>query len=165
MTRAIHSRLLPEAHGRLTARDTLDDKLAGLAVGGDDYVAKPFADLLGNVREHTPARTSTCVRVAEADGEAVVEVEDDGPGLTEDQSAQVFERFYRADPSRSRRHGGAGLGLAIVAAVIEAHDGSVAASPAPPHGARLTVRLPVASEVEEAEPAAKVAEKGSRGQV
>jgi two-component system OmpR family sensor kinase len=73
-----------------------------------------------------------------------VEVTDDGPGLDPEQASQVFERFYRADPSRSRAHGGAGLGLAIVEAIVTAHGGQVSAGAAPGGGAVFTIRLPAA---------------------
>jgi signal transduction histidine kinase len=70
-------------------------------------------------------------------------VRDDGPGLTAEQAAHVFERFYRADPSRSREAGGSGLGLAITKSLVEAMDGSISvASPGPGGGAVFTVRLP-----------------------
>jgi two-component system OmpR family sensor kinase len=77
------------------------------------------------VRAHTPVGTATIVRVGQVDDRAVVEVEDEGPGLGDAESALVFERFFRSDPSRSRDTGGAGLGLAIVASIIEAHGGAV----------------------------------------
>src|SRR5581483_6245736 len=78
-------------------------------------------NLLGNIRAHTPAGTPAHVRVERRNGNAVIEVADEGPGLTPDEADRVFERFYRSDPSRSRHNGGAGLGLSIVAAVTEAH--------------------------------------------
>ncbi len=59
-----------------------------------------------------------------------------------EQTAHVFERFYRGDPSRSRDHGGAGLGLAIVAAIVEAHGGAVAVESAPGAGTTFRVSLP-----------------------
>ncbi|MHB8960266.1 MAG: HAMP domain-containing sensor histidine kinase [Candidatus Limnocylindrales bacterium] len=72
-------------------------------------------------------------------------VADDGPGLEPEQAARVFERFYRADPSRSREAGGSGLGLAITRSLVEAMGGTIAvSSPGPGRGARFTVRLPAA---------------------
>ena len=111
--------------------------------GDGEKLRQVVANLLGNVRMHTPAGTRTVVTVRAEAGEAVIEVADDGPGLTDEQAARVFERFYRADKSRSRAHGGAGLGLSIVAAIVEAHGGSVSAAPAPGGGAVFTVRLPL----------------------
>ena len=95
-------------------------------VMGDPVALRQVVDnLLKNVRAHTPRGTATIVRVGQVDDRAVVEVEDDGPGLADDDAALVFERFFRSDPSRSRHTGGAGLGLAIVASIVEAHGGSV----------------------------------------
>ena len=75
--------------------------------------------------------------------DAVVEVADNGPGLTAEQAAKVFERFYRADPSRSRAHGGSGLGLAIVAAIVAAHHGRVEVLPTPGGGATFAITMPL----------------------
>ena len=77
---------------------------------------------------------------------------DEGPGLDPEDAARVFERFYRADPSRARDRGGTGLGLAVVAALIEAHGGRVELETMPGSGAAFRVRLPV-EPVTAAEPA------------
>jgi two-component system OmpR family sensor kinase len=115
-------------------------------VSGDEArLRQVFDNLLSNVRAHTPAGTKTDVRVRSSGGDAVIEVADVGPGLTPEQAERVFERFYRTDPSRSRRHGGAGLGLGIVAAIVGAHGGRVEASATPGSGTTVTVRLPLAS--------------------
>jgi two-component system OmpR family sensor kinase len=71
-----------------------------------------------------------------------VAVEDRGPGLTTEQRERAFERFYRGDGSRSAEGGGAGLGLAIVAAIVSAHGGSVDVVSVPGEGATFEVRLP-----------------------
>lgn len=73
---------------------------------------------------------------------AAVTVTDDGPGMDPDQAAHAFERFYRADPSRSRLHGGTGLGLSIVQAIVGAHGGRVEATSTPGEGTTFTVHLP-----------------------
>ena len=67
-------------------------------------------------------------------------------GLTEEQAARVFERFYRADSSRARASGGAGLGLSIVSAVVEAHGGSVEARQTPSGGATFVITLPLGAD-------------------
>jgi two-component system OmpR family sensor kinase len=82
--------------------------------------------------------------VARENGRAVIQVGDSGPGLTEDELARVFERFYRADSSRARASGGVGLGLSIVAAVARAHGGRVDVRSEPELGATFRVELPVA---------------------
>jgi len=95
------------------------------------------------VRAHTPEGTETTVTVAERDGEAVIEVSDNGPGIPAADVGRLFERFYRADPSRARSSGGAGLGLAIVASIVAAHGGRVAALENEPHGVTFRVTLPI----------------------
>ncbi|MGA3354651.1 MAG: HAMP domain-containing sensor histidine kinase [Acidimicrobiales bacterium] len=99
-------------------------------------------NLLGNVRAHTPPATVASVTVGRSGEEAFVEVADEGPGISEQQAAVVFERFFRADPSRSRETGGAGLGLAIVATIVRVHGGHVTAEPRPGGGALFKVVLP-----------------------
>ena len=74
---------------------------------------------------------------------AVLVVEDQGPGMTEDEAARAFERFYRVDPSRARASGGVGLGLSIVSAIVTAHNGDVRVDSVPGAGATFTVTLPV----------------------
>ena len=116
-----------------------------LVVLGDRVRLRQALDnLLANVRAHTPPGTPVRVTLAQDGGTAVVTVSDSGPGLEPAQAAQVFERFYRADPSRARTSGGAGLGLSIVAAVATAHDGSARAESAPGEGATFIVELPLA---------------------
>jgi two-component system OmpR family sensor kinase len=73
----------------------------------------------------------------------VLDVEDDGPGMTADQAQRVFERFYRADAARNRASGGTGLGLAIVAGLVSAHGGTVSLRTAPGQGADFQVKLPL----------------------
>ena len=77
---------------------------------------------------------------------AEIVVKDAGPGMPTEEAARVFERFYRVDASRARSHGGSGLGLSIVAAIVAAHGGTVSAKSAPGEGMMVTVRLPVAPE-------------------
>jgi two-component system OmpR family sensor kinase len=121
-------------------------------VVGDPLRLRQVVDnLLSNVRAHTPAGTSTVVRVSQANDEAVVEVADNGPGLNYEQRSRVFERFYRADPSRSRLKGGAGLGLSIVNAIVTAHGGTVRAISLPGQGASFSVHLPLSREGSDAD--------------
>ena len=126
----------------------LDAALPVEVVGDDARLRQVLDNLLANVRAHTPEGTATVVRVATEGDDAVIEVADSGPGLDPEQAGRVFERFYRTESSRSREHGGAGLGLAIVEAIVAAHGGRVATSTTPGGGATFTVRLPVAAPVE-----------------
>ncbi len=113
-------------------------------VGDAGRLRQVVDNLLANVRAHTPAGTAARVEV-EADGdEVVIRVVDEGPGMDPEEAAHVFERFYRSDPSRSRTHGGAGLGLSIVSAIVAAHHGTVAAEGRAGSGTTFVVRLPVA---------------------
>ncbi len=120
-------------------------------VVGDAIRLRQVVDnLLANVRAHTPAGTTARITVGEdagtafghAAGTVLVEVADDGPGLTDEQAGRVFERFYRTDQSRSRLHGGTGLGLGIVAAIVAAHGGSVDVVTAPGEGTAIRIHLP-----------------------
>jgi two-component system OmpR family sensor kinase len=113
-------------------------------VTGDEARLHQVLDnLLANARTHTPAGTPVSVALARVDGHVELSVADQGPGLTEEQAARVFERFYRTDGSRARASGGAGLGLSIVAAVTEAHGGTAAAHPTPGGGATFVITLPL----------------------
>jgi two-component system OmpR family sensor kinase len=115
-------------------------------VGDRERLRQIVDNLLGNVRAHTPPRAPVRVSVGTLDGSAVIAVEDSGPGLSADETEQVFERFYRSDRSRSRASGGVGLGLSLVAAVAEAHGGGVAARSEPGSGATFLITLPLASD-------------------
>ncbi|MBC7976962.1 MAG: PAS domain-containing protein [Myxococcales bacterium] len=89
-----------------------------------------------------------CARPDESDGHSVrIEVRDDGPGIADKHRARVFERFYRADPSRSRAAGGTGLGLSIVKHLVESMDGEVGVEPNAPQGSIFWLRLPQASKI------------------
>jgi len=112
-------------------------------VMGDWRALRQVVDnLLANVRAHTPSGTTAQVSVGRSGHDALIEVADDGPGISEQQAAVVFERFFRADPSRSRETGGAGLGLAIVATIVREHGGEVAAVARQGQGALFRVVLP-----------------------
>lgn len=114
-----------------------------VVLGDRDRLRQVVDNLLANVRAHTPPGTHVAVRLRPADGRVELEVSDTGPGLTADDAAQVFERFYRVDSSRTRASGGVGLGLSIVAAVARAHGGTAEARPAPGGGATFVVSLPL----------------------
>ena len=115
-----------------------------IEVLGDRQRLRQVVDnLLNNTRAHTPPDATVHVSVGRRNGNAVVRVSDEGPGLTEEQRDRVFERFYRADPSRARTRGGAGLGLAIVSAVTKAHGGDVSVDSEPGEGSTFEISLPI----------------------
>ena len=113
-----------------------------VVLGDRDRLRQVLDNLLSNVRAHTPPGSPVRVRVGAENGLAVVEVADSGPGMTSEEAARVFERFYRSDSSRSRATGGVGLGLSIVAAVAEAHGGAVSAHSTPGDGATFRITFP-----------------------
>ena len=115
-------------------------------MGDPTRLRQVIDNLLANVRAHTPEGTSATVHVDQAGDMAEIVVKDDGPGMPSEEAARVFERFYRVDASRARHHGGSGLGLSIVAAIVAAHGGTVSAKSAPGEGMTVTVRLPVIPE-------------------
>jgi two-component system sensor histidine kinase BaeS len=113
------------------------------ALADRDRVAQILDNYLSNALRYAPDGSRVVVAAERLDGSVVVSVQDSGPGLTSEQKSQVFERFYRIDPSRSRVLGGAGIGLAIVRALAEAMDGRAwAASDGPGAGSTFFVSLP-----------------------
>jgi two-component system OmpR family sensor kinase len=116
-----------------------------VTVTGDEARLRQVLDnLFANARSHTPAGSAVSVALERVDGQAKLSVADHGPGLSDEEAARVFERFYRADSSRARASGGVGLGLSIVAAVTEAHGGTAEAKPTPGGGATFVITLPLA---------------------
>ena len=116
----------------------------GATVLGDAHqLRQVLGNLLRNAVVHTPAGTPIDVRVV-ADGAVRLDVRDHGPGLPTGDPAELFERFWRAEGGRERGRAGAGLGLAIVAAIVDAHGGRVSAANASGGGAVFSVVLPAA---------------------
>jgi two-component system sensor histidine kinase KdpD len=104
-------------------------------------IERVFASLLGNVAKHTPATTPLRVSARSTGAEIEAVVEDEGPGLPEGREDQVFRSFERGEGTPGRR--GAGLGLAISRAIVEAHGGSIHAERGNGRGARFVVTLPL----------------------
>jgi two-component system, OmpR family, sensor kinase len=128
------------------------DSAEGMVVDGDEArLRQILGNLLDNALTHTPPGTPVTVRLWAEPGAAVVEVADEGPGLSAAQAERVFERFYRVDTARGRPSrpqsgsAGTGLGLAIVAALVAAHGGTVEAEGTAGRGATFRVRLPLAT--------------------
>jgi len=130
----------------LTLTVRLGDRLPAAHVD-PDRMAQVLRNLIENAERYTPANGEVRLTVEMEPGEPGnlrFTVADDGPGLAPEDLAMVFERFYRADPSRARASGGAGLGLAIVKQLVEAHGGRVWAESELGKGARFIFTLPVA---------------------
>lgn len=157
---------------RMVAPDRPVDLIIGrgaafIVEGDEQRLRQVIGNLVSNAITHTPPGTPVRVKLASGtmvppappgrsgDGAAgndtardevpavVLDVEDDGPGMTAEQSLRVFERFYRADAARNRASGGTGLGLAIVAGLVAAHGGTVSVKSAPGEGADFQVKLPL----------------------
>ncbi|MFI7451516.1 sensor histidine kinase [Nonomuraea sp. NPDC049714] len=131
---------VPDRQVRLAG---FDDSLVPVSVVGDEArLRQVAANLVGNALTHTPADASVTVRVGRRQGMAVLEVADTGPGVPPEHVPHVFDRLYRVNPGRTRGSGGAGLGLAIVAAIVHAHGGEVELDSRPGEGSTFRVLLP-----------------------
>ena len=115
-----------------------DDVTIGAA---PDRMRQVFANLLDNAIKYTPESGHVTVTVGRDGSDAVVSVSDTGVGIAPEHLPRIWDRLYRADPSRSER--GLGLGLSLVKAYVEAHGGTVTATSEPGRGSTFTVRLPV----------------------
>src|SRR3954447_15039785 len=113
-------------------------------LGDGSQLRQVLGNLVRNALVHTPEGTPIELSVRVAGGDALLEVRDHGRGLPTDDTDALFERFWRADPGRERGRAGAGLGLSIVAAIVDAHGGRVQAANAPGGGAVFTIMLPAA---------------------
>ncbi len=128
----------PQREIKLTSSGTV-------VVNGDDTrLRQVLANLVRNAIVHTPVQTPIDVTLSTEDSIAKLSVADHGPGLNAEEIDRIFEPFYRADPSRSRDSGGAGLGLSIVSAVVTAHGGNVKVRETEGGGATFEVALPLA---------------------
>jgi two-component system OmpR family sensor kinase len=113
-----------------------------IVTGDEDRLRQVLANVVGNALVHTDAHVSVELSVTRDDDNVVVEVADNGAGMPPDVAARVTERFYRADPARSRHRGGSGLGLAIVDAAVAAHGGAVAIRTGVGEGTTVRLTLP-----------------------
>jgi two-component system OmpR family sensor kinase len=158
------------------ARDAVSDTLAIAAdrsmsleanapvpvLGDAHQLRQVITNLMRNAVVHTPAGTPIEVAVSRDGGEARIEVRDHGPGLPSGAADAVFERFWRADPGRGRGKAGGGLGLSIVASIVEAHGGRATAANAAGGGALFVVRLPALGAGRGPDPAPAPADAGAR---
>lgn len=129
----------------------LDTPASAVVEGDENRLRQVAANLVSNALQHTPAGSPVHIRVGCDDTEAWLEVADAGPGIPAEEAKLVFEPFYRSDPSRDRSSGGIGLGLAIVAAIVEAHGGRVGVDTASGEGTTFRVVLPRGGRPEAAE--------------
>jgi two-component system OmpR family sensor kinase len=125
---------------------TLETEPDPVVIAADEArIRQVIGNLLSNAMRHTPDGTPVRVAVCCDTDLAHLSVADEGPGMTAEQAAHAFERFYRADSSRTRASGGAGLGLSIVAALVNAHGGRADVTTEPGQGCVFHVWLPLAA--------------------
>ncbi len=137
---------------RTITMEILDGPGTPEVVGDEPRIRQVLSNLVVNALQHTPTSADVVVRVGTDGDDAVVEVADKGPGMSQEDASRVFERFYRTDSSRARASGGTGLGLSIVDSLVHAHGGLVTVTTAPGKGCCFRVTLPRVSDMPAPEP-------------
>jgi heavy metal sensor kinase len=135
------------AIGQIAQRRGIDVAVVGdaaVAMADPDRTRQVIRNLLANAVDFSPDGGTVLVAASTENGEVRLDVTDEGPGIPEELRERIFDRFFRGDPSRTRRTGGSGLGLAIAREVARAHDGTIAVEPNQPRGSRFSLRLPAA---------------------
>jgi two-component system OmpR family sensor kinase len=133
--------------GRTITMEVFDGPGIPEVLGDEPRLRQVLSNLVANAIQHTPESADIRIRVGTDGDDAVLEVADDGPGMSQEDAQRIFERFYRADSSRARASGGTGLGLSIVNSLVKAHGGSVTVTTAPGAGCCFRVTLPRVSDV------------------
>lgn len=129
---------------RIITLDAAPGSTPPVVIGDEARLRQILTNLLTNALTHTPATARIDVDVRTSNSHVEVSVHDTGPGIPSTIGDKVFDRFYRADPARTRDHGGTGLGLSIVKSLTEAHGGTVTCTSAAQHGTTFTIHLPLA---------------------
>ncbi len=137
---------------RTITMEVLDGPGTPEVVGDEPRIRQVLSNLVVNALQHTPTSADVIVRVGTDGDDAVLEVADKGPGMSQEDASRVFERFYRTDSSRARASGGTGLGLSIVDSLVHAHGGLVTVTTAPGEGCCFRVTLPRVSDMSAPEP-------------
>jgi two-component system, OmpR family, sensor kinase len=132
---------------RTITMEILDGPGTPEVVGDEPRIRQVLSNLVVNALQHTPTSADVIVRVGTDGDDAVVEVADKGPGMSQQDASRVFERFYRTDSSRARASGGTGLGLSIADSLVHAHGGLVTVTTAPGEGCCFRVTLPRVSDM------------------
>jgi signal transduction histidine kinase len=126
--------------GDVTITVDVDDDL--VLDADPERLHQVIANLVENAVRHSPPGATVAVAARAVPGAVAFEVADEGPGIPENETTRVFERFYRADTSRSSHNGGAGLGLAIARWIVDLHRGDIHPERREPHGCRMVVTIP-----------------------
>jgi heavy metal sensor kinase len=131
----------------------VEEKAQTLTVEGDEsaqiegdavFLRQAFVNVIHNAVKYSPPGGAIVAKVELVDGQVVVEIHDNGPGIPAEDQPKVFDRFYRVDKARWRESGGAGLGLSIVKWAVEVHGGTVTLDSTPNHGSTFRISLPAA---------------------
>jgi two-component system OmpR family sensor kinase len=130
------------APSRNITMEVLDGPGTPEVLGDEPRLRQVLGNLVANALQHTPETADITVRVGTDAEDAILEVVDEGPGMSRQDALRVFERFYRTDSSRARISGGSGLGLSIVDSLVQAHGGIVTVTTAPGQGCRFYVSVP-----------------------
>ncbi len=130
---------------RVTLTAASIDSLPAIEID-PDRVQQTIGILIANALRHTPGDGSINIRLRRDNAQAIIEVADSGAGIPPDDLPHVFERFYRADKSRSRESGGSGLGLAIARSIVQAHGGTIGATSELGKGTLIQFTLPIKSD-------------------
>ena len=111
--------------------------------GDEELLSQVWINLLHNSIKFTPENGSITITLIQDDNKAVCRISDTGIGISTEDMAHIFERFYKADKSRDRSLGGSGLGLSLVKKIVELHGGTVSVESEPEKGSTFTVTLPI----------------------
>jgi signal transduction histidine kinase len=125
-----------------TLRQEIEPGLPQISVDRD-RIRQVLVNLLTNAHEYSPEGAAIEVTAVRRDAEVEIAVSDNGPGMAEDQTQHIFERFTRGDAGLTQHVGGTGLGLAISKSLVELHGGAISVASAPGHGSTFLIRLPV----------------------
>ena len=142
MTQSLAEQLKPVAASKDIAMEWSCEQDV-VIVGDSDWLERVILNLLDNAIKFTPGGGHVYVDLGRSSHNATLEVRDDGKGIAADALPYIFERFYRADPSRSNRVDGAGLGLSLVKWAVDQHQGTIHVDSFPEKGTQVTVTLPV----------------------
>ena len=107
-----------------------------------DKISQVIVNLLSNALKYNPAGGTVTITVYHDEAQGVFKIRDNGMGISPEDLPHIFERFYRADKSRARESGGAGVGLAIVKAIVDAHWGKLSVTSIIDEGTEFTISLP-----------------------
>lgn len=145
LSQLIQDRIMDSKNLEPTREVEFSNSELALIKGSPELLTQLFTNIFGNIRSHTPKDSQVRVEVTVSPKFVTVEVDDSGPGLSDLNSGQVLTEFRRFDANRSRVSGGSGLGLSIMARIVELHEGTMELGKSSLGGLRVSVKLPTAS--------------------